>query len=672
MTLTDLLGKGYFPKELPPCFISTDFASKFNQINTDLLANETVALNVILQSIQRNTTLTNAAKAEEKIKAKQIFKNKLKFSDSVYFTIPKIGLARNTIKIPNPLHQGKLSEFITSNYLNISPLFNDSKLSTTKPEIETETGEGKRAVKHDNFGYFKEQSVVKSFNYQIQLKTDIAKFYSSIYTHSIPWVTFGGKERYKRNRDLHPSDTNKISPIYGDSIDDALTWCQNQQTMGIPIGPDTSLIVAEIIACHIDKLLEIRLKKKKINWTGFRYYDDYAMFFHSELDAQTALTELRTVLADFELKINDEKTVIGVSSNELERDWALALKSFFFRPSEYDQKEDIWNFFSLAFKYAKEYPKESVLKLALNKFIFVRIEKNNWDFFESLLFRLGLAEPSSLGKLSKILISYKKLVNKSKLKIFCFEMINRNFNKGNDYELTWALWLLKEFEIQPTKDIYTAIFKSKSVCASLIALDLINKNVVIKTFDYTDIEELFSTENLNKQYWLLIYECIYKNWLRTIPISIITNHFYFETLRNNTVYFYDENKSLEPLTVEKSYFDKIERKIAKVDKYVQNNNLQNEDIKTQLKSLSKLLLLGKLEKSINREDFQKKLEMSDLLMKKIISELNAIRLKQSKFDKKRVYFVLGKRLEELNELTSKEISLQTKQDKDLLFDPDYE
>lgn len=672
MTLTNLLSKGFFPKELPPCFISTEFANKFNVIKNDLLTNENSALTAILAAIQRDTTLTAEAKIEENIKAKQIFKNKLKFSDSVYFTIPKVGLARNTIKIPNPLHQGKLSEIIISNYNHISPLFNESNLSTTKPEIETETGEGKRSVKHDNYGHFKEQSVIKSFNFQIQLKTDISKFYSSIYTHSIPWVTFGGKERYKKNRDLHSSDPNKISPIYGDDIDDALTWCQNQQTMGIPIGPDTSLIVAEIIACHIDALLEARLKKKKIDWTGFRYYDDYSMFFHSELDAQTALTELRAVLSDFELKINDEKTVIGISSNELERDWALALKSFFFRPLESDQKEDIWNFFSLAFKYAKEYPKESVLKLALNKFTFVRIEKNNWAFFESLLFRLGLVEPSSLSKLSKILVSYKNLVSKNKLKVFCFEMINRNYQKGNDYELTWALWLLKEFEIQPTKEIYTAVFKSKSVCASLIALNLIKQNTVIKTFDYTDIEDLFSTENLNKQYWLLVYECIYKNWLQFIPISIVSNHFYFETLRNNGVYFYDENKSLEPLTVEISYFDKIERKISQVEKYIQHNQFQNKSVNSQIKSLARLLHIGKDVKKINRDELQKRLESSDLLIKKIIKDLDELRLKQAKFDKKRIYFVLGKRLEELNELTSKEINHQSKQDKDLLFDPEYE
>ena len=90
--------------------------------------------------------MTTAVKNEKKVKAKQIFKNRLKFSDSVYFTIPKIGLARNTITIPNPLHQGKLSECITADCLVISSLYDDSTISTTKPEIEIAVGEGKRAV----------------------------------------------------------------------------------------------------------------------------------------------------------------------------------------------------------------------------------------------------------------------------------------------------------------------------------------------------------------------------------------------------------------------------------------------------------------------------------------------------------------------------------------------
>ena len=75
---------------------------------------------------------------------------------------------------------------------------------------------------------------------------------------------------------------------------------------------------------------------------------------------------------------------------------------------------------------------------------------------------------------------------------------------------------------------------------------------------------------------------------------------------------------------------------------------------------------------VNREDIQKILESSDRLIKKIIHELDELRIKQIEFDDKRIYFALGKRMEELNILTAKEMNLQTKEDNELLFDPEYE
>jgi len=672
MNLQDLLEKGYFPKELPPCFMTELFGTKYNQVIADVQTNEIPAINQIVNQINSDRAIIAADKAEATIKAKEIFKNKLRYSDSVIFSIPKVGLSRNTIKIPNPLHQGKLADIITQNFADISNIYNSSTLSTTKPIIESETGEGKRAVKHENYGFFKEQCILNSFNYRFQLKTDISKYYTSIYTHTIPWVTFGGKDLYKKNRSLSVKDPARISIIYGDSIDDSVTWCQSQQTMGIPIGPDTSLIIAEIIACHLDYLLTKSLKKKKVEWIGYRYYDDYMMYFNSELDAQIGLNELRTILSEFELSINYEKTKISPTSNELEKDWALWIKSFLFRPNESDQKDDIWNFFSLAFKFAKDNPTESVLKFALNKFSFVRIEKENWDFFESLLFRLGLTEPASLQRLSKILISYKTLVNKKKLKSFCFELINRHSEKCHDYELTWALWLLKEFKIQPTKELFNDIFNSKSVCASIIALDLISRNNQIKNFDYTCITKLIQTENLNNKYWLLVYETVYKNWISSIQPTVITDHLYFKTLKDKDVFFYNPLKTLEPLKVEKNYFMKIDRKLSQIYKYLAVNKLNNEDVMNKISQLFQTLSLNNLQQQTTTNQIQNILNFSDNLLKEIISELEILKDGQQEFENKKVFFVVGKRLEELGQITTKEIESQARQNKDLLFDPKYD
>lgn len=672
MNLIDLLGKGYFPKELPPCFHSTLFATNYSTIAQNVIANENASLTAFQNIANTIPGLNRNQIAEEKLKYKQIFKNRLSFSDAVQFSIPKSGLSRNIVKITNPLNQGKLADVISTNYNAIAMLYNHSRFSTTKPQIETEIGEGKRAVKHENYGFFKETCVIESFKYAIQVKTDISKFYPSIYTHSVPWVTFGGKNLYKKNRDLHKNDANKVHSIYGDDIDDRIMWCQNQQTIGIPIGPDTSFIIAEIIACHLDKLLDKQLTKKKIDFLAYRYYDDYYMYFNNELEAQIGLSELKNILNDFELKINDSKTVISKTQNELEKDWALDIKSFYFRPSKNDQREDIWNFFSIAFKHSINNPNDSVLKLALNKFNFVRIEKENWEFFQSLVFRLGLIETSSLKKIAKLFITYKPLVNKTKLKKFCFEIITRHSENGHDYELSWALWILKQFKIQPTKEIFQKIFISKCVCSSIIALDLLANNNRIKNFDYSKISTIIITENLNTKYWLLTYEAIFNNWIQTLPKTILTNHFYFNILNNHNVNFYDERRKLEPLKVDRSYLNKIERKLNQLNNYLKKNKINNTEITAKILELTTNLSISTLNNQVDRDEIRRVLATSDKTIIELLEKTEIVKDALQNFEKKKPYFVIGKRLEELGFLTSKEIEIESKQDKNLLFDPDYE
>jgi len=152
MTTEKLLNSGYFPKELPPCFFSDLLGANFNTISADLDSNEEARLSTFQN--QANTLTTSDEIKEEKLRLKQVFKNRLRYSECAQYSIPKPGLARNIIKIPNPLHQGKLAYTIATNYIHIEKLFGKSNLSTTKPKLETEISQGKRSVKHDNFGVF--------------------------------------------------------------------------------------------------------------------------------------------------------------------------------------------------------------------------------------------------------------------------------------------------------------------------------------------------------------------------------------------------------------------------------------------------------------------------------------------------------------------------------------
>jgi len=65
---------------------------------------------------------------------------------------------------------------------------------------------------------------------------------TSIYTHSIPWALHT-KEKAR-------ADTKYALP--GNRLDLWMRECQDKQTGGIPIGPDTSYIVSEVIGTAMD------------------------------------------------------------------------------------------------------------------------------------------------------------------------------------------------------------------------------------------------------------------------------------------------------------------------------------------------------------------------------------------------------------------------------------
>ena len=73
---------------------------------------------------------------------------------------------------------------------------------------------------------------------------DISSFYPSVYTHTIPWALHS-KAVAKKNK-------AKNDTYFGNILDGCSMGVQDWQTVGLPIGPDTSHIIAEIIGVAID------------------------------------------------------------------------------------------------------------------------------------------------------------------------------------------------------------------------------------------------------------------------------------------------------------------------------------------------------------------------------------------------------------------------------------
>lgn len=115
--------------------------------------------------------------------------------------------------------------------------------------------------------------------------------------------------------------------------------------MGIPIGPDTSLVIAELIMQRCDQELLTKLPGLK----GHRFIDDYELSFQTRTEAEDAFSILETCLSEYELALNPKKTRVLELPLPLEAPWATELKLFTFRSSKSGQAADLSNYFSRAY-----------------------------------------------------------------------------------------------------------------------------------------------------------------------------------------------------------------------------------------------------------------------------------------------------------------------------------
>lgn len=513
MTDKELLEKGYFAKELPPPFQTRIFADKLANIKTDW---KVIA-----------TALDTAPKRE-----KEVFKEKFWESKWVVHSIPKVGFSRRLLGIPNPFHQSILAKSIADRWTEIESIFTKSTITNSKPIQDTT---GNRALKSiSSFGEFKKECLINSFDKLFEVKTDVSRYYGTIYTHVIPWIIHTKTVAKSKRKD---------TTLLGNLLDKNLREGNSGQTLGIPIGPDTSLVIAEIIGCTLDEMVQ---KKFKNAIRGFRYIDDYYIYCENQADAEKVFKFIQSIFTEYQLDINEEKTRISKSPFPFETDWSIELGTFTFRKHPQSQQTDIERFVSLAFKNAKNNPKDSVLNFAISILKNIPLFDKNWKLYQSLILKIALTEPVTLPVIAQILVSHRPKVEKLKVKSVVENIIKEHTPKGHHFEVAWSLWLCKEFEIKLPDNIADLVFNSNDVISILIALDLRENGFINSTVSTSHIEVDLTTESLMDEKWLLTYEAITQAWVSTSKIKTIKDNEYFALLHKHKVQFYDKTKTVTP------------------------------------------------------------------------------------------------------------------------------
>ena len=239
------------------------------------------------------------------------FENKKRTSILSVHNLARAGALRRKLSIPNPTNFFILSSFIVQHRKELYKLARKSKFSLTSPGSQAKP----RAINPRSTldaGPL-ERARLRS-NSRFILKADISRFYPSIYSHSIPWA-------------IHTkpvAKANHSSVLIGNALDQLIRNSQDGQTIGLPIGPDPSLLISEIILSAVDEKI-----KSNGDLKGFRYIDDYEFGFKTFAEAENILGVLQEELNLFELSLNPRKTAIFKLPIRIEKSWVSEAEVIF-------------------------------------------------------------------------------------------------------------------------------------------------------------------------------------------------------------------------------------------------------------------------------------------------------------------------------------------------------
>lgn len=140
--------------------------------------------------------------------------------------------------------------------------------------------------------------------YPVLRTLDVSKCFDSIYTHCLSWAV---KDK------AFTKEFKLISTTFGQEFDETIRHGNHNETNGIPIGPESSRIFAEILFQKIDLLTISKLSHEfGGRYTFRRYVDDVFIFADSEEIADTVYTTYADTLTSYNLHANVAKSITTV------------------------------------------------------------------------------------------------------------------------------------------------------------------------------------------------------------------------------------------------------------------------------------------------------------------------------------------------------------------------
>lgn len=462
--LKRLLEHGYFPDGLPPLFDTSSFADKALDIGN---------LNAVFTQNNPPVTLITP------------------------HSLVRSGGLRRRLSIVHPINFFRLARVFSDNLGELKSIWAKSRYSLTKPSVAKSNPRA--------FGPKKRQRAIENAKRRIGskyvLSTDVSEFYPSVYTHTIPWAIHGKKAAKEAPNDFS---------LLGNRLDREIRHGQHKQTKGIPIGPDTSLAIAEIIMAKVDARVRDRFPKVR----GVRYIDDMHFFTADQATAESLLSALENELGEYELQLNHRKTHITPLPQSLDHGFLSELR--FRVPSSGTLSILEWtDYFDSAFALARQHPYDNVLRYAVSQVSHVAASPRTWETVQHLLWQTVALDPGTIRFVLPALLrnsSQRLSADKIVADQALTHLVTTSAPNGHGSEVAWALWAYSILKLKPNGAAWDAVL--------LVPDDI----VAVSANSYNSTEswgldaqsdtwaEWIRTKAFYEEHWLFSYEACRNGW----------------------------------------------------------------------------------------------------------------------------------------------------------------
>lgn len=487
--LTRLLNRGFYPLELPPSFRT----SRFDAV-------------------------------------RHSFSPPKDYSGStLFFDGATFQGALRSFGIINPANYFLLSSFIATNWREIAKVYRLSSSSGSRPTFPNAHADG-RSIHDASLSAKRKSQQHLTGSYPIILSLDINRFYGSIYTHSIPWVVLGKPVAKRLWR------TGRLKRHWSDTLDTLVRNCNQRQTVGIPIGPDTSRIISELVLSRIDS--ELTASGTGIS-SGqvFHNIDDYQI---GEFDVgmiERAQSHFVRTISLYELRLNDFKTSVDQGVD--------------FSPSDFRHNFDILrvgkgekfveHFFELLYSQATMYPHLNVMGYALKRFARPLARNSKQVLVREYLQRLIFAAPHQTRWILPLLLGIYRQTGVDaivqRVLTWGIQTCTRRNDVGN---LLWFLHAAICLNVKLRSSVCGECIGMSNELVDLVLLH--GRHLGLFSFRILDIRSRYMAVDFQSPAWLPLYEVQRQGWDNSVAFNKIGGqedaHKLYEHLRINDVEFY--------------------------------------------------------------------------------------------------------------------------------------